>query len=136
MVEEISYVQFPSPPPPSRVSCRYCLNTFESAQGRGIHEATIHKFQRGVDGDCLGRETRRCEDVLRQCGRYRDATSACCGVVLSLRDVGTQRARLSTPHTATVPYRLKSRRILTFLRGFRLLFDGMQVQHFSLQLVD
>ena len=65
MVEEISHVQFPSPPPPSRVSCRYSLNTFESAQGRGIHETAIHKVQRGVDGDCLGRQTRRREDALR-----------------------------------------------------------------------
>ena len=47
------------------MSCRYCLNTFESAQGRGIHEAAIHKVQRGVDGNCLGRQTRRREDVLR-----------------------------------------------------------------------
>ena len=45
--------------------CRYCLNTFESAQGRGIREAAIHKVQRGVDGDCLGQQARRLEDVLR-----------------------------------------------------------------------
>ncbi|CAN0402207.1 unnamed protein product, partial [Ascophyllum nodosum] len=64
-VEEISHIQFPSPPPPPRVSCRYCLNTFESAQGRGVHEAAIHKVQRGVDGDCLWRQTRRREDLLR-----------------------------------------------------------------------
>ena len=86
-----------------------------------------------------GGKRAECEDTLRQCGRYGDATSACCGVVLSLKDVGPQRPRLSTPHTVTVPYRLKSRRSLTFLRGFRLKFlycDGTQVQHFSLQLVD
>ena len=47
------------------MSCRYCLNTFESAQGRGVHEAAIHKVQRGVDGDCLWRQTRRREDLLR-----------------------------------------------------------------------
>ena len=64
-VEEISEVQFPSPPPPPRVSCRYCLNTFESAQGRGIHDDTILKVQRGVDSDCLGWQTRRREDALR-----------------------------------------------------------------------
>ena len=63
-VEEISHIQFPSPPPPPRVSCRYCLNTFES-QGRGVHEAAIHKVQRGMDGDCLWRQTRRREDSLR-----------------------------------------------------------------------
>ena len=64
-VEEISHVQFRSPPSPFKVSCRYCLKTIKSAQGRGIHEAAIHKVQRRVDGDCLGRQTRRREDVLR-----------------------------------------------------------------------
>ena len=65
MVEEISHVQFPSPPPPPTVSFRFCLNIFDSAQGRGIHEAAIHNVPRGVDGVCLGRQTRRREDVLR-----------------------------------------------------------------------
>ena len=64
-VEEISHIQFPSSSPPPRVSCRYCLNIFESAQGRGVHEAAIHKVQRGVDGDCLWRQTRRREQLLR-----------------------------------------------------------------------
>ena len=79
-VEEISHVLFPSPPPPSRVSCHYCLNKFESAQGRGIHEGTIHKVQRGVDGDCLGRQMRRRQDVLRP---WDDVGRGRCWVVRS-----------------------------------------------------
>ena len=40
--EQVSYVNFGSPPPSPRLPCRHCHMTFVNEQGLGIHVKTMH----------------------------------------------------------------------------------------------